>query len=247
MSDMSSAQFDLGDVISKTFAVIGRHLAAFLIMAAILAGLPSLLPLALPLVMDVDPLGASGPLATLMPIIVQAVCSALLQGALTHATITDLGGQRVDAGASLRAGFALFLPLLGIGLLVGLGVGLGLILLVVPGLMLLCRWAVAAPVAVAERAGVGASMGRSAALTQGSRWRIFGLVVVYIIAAALLTGVEYLVSQATGGSSAISVIVTLITGTLAGVLSSTGVAAMYVELRRVKEGAVPEALASIFD
>jgi len=83
------------------------------------------------------------------------------------------------------------LPALGIAILVGLGVMVGLTLLIVPGIILFLRWCVAVPVLVQERQGVLASMGRSAALTQGNRWALFGLfliVVIILIVAQFIVG-----------------------------------------------------------
>ncbi|TIP97719.1 MAG: hypothetical protein E5X61_40330, partial [Mesorhizobium sp.] len=106
----------------------------------------------------------------------------LLQSALVRATIEDLNGKQPSVGDCIKIAVGCFLPTLGIGLLAVLGAGLGLILLIVPGIILWLRWSVAVPVLVQERLGVFGSMARSSDLTKGSRWALFGLFLVMIVA-----------------------------------------------------------------
>lgn len=63
----------------------------------------------------------------------------------------------------------------GFSLLTNLAVIFGLLLLIVPGLMMLARWAVGLPALLREDLSVSEAMGRSSQLTQGNRWRILGL------------------------------------------------------------------------
>ena len=70
------------------------------------------------------------------------------------------------------------LPLLGAGLLAGLGIALGFLLLIVPGLYLITIWAVVAPVIVVEKPGVFAAFGRSRELVRGHGWTVFGIVLI---------------------------------------------------------------------
>jgi hypothetical protein len=75
---------------------------------------------------------------------------------------------------------------------------LSLLLLPVPGLYLMTRWAVMAPVVVLERpSGLGA-LGRSADLVWGSRWRILGLILLVLVFAAVLNIVIALVAGLAG-------------------------------------------------
>ena len=84
------------------------------------------------------------------------------------------------------------LPLIGAGVLAGLGIALGFLLLIVPGLFLLTIWAVIAPVIVLERAGVLPAFGRSRELVRGNGWPVFGVIVLLfliVIAIGLVVGV----------------------------------------------------------
>lgn len=79
--------------------------------------------------------------------------------------------------------------LISAGLLGGLGIALGLVLLVVPGLVLLTRWALLAPVIVIEGRSAGDSFRRSSELVRGSGWAVFGLIVATLLVAIVAHGV----------------------------------------------------------
>src|SRR5439155_8319112 len=81
------------------------------------------------------------------------------------------------------------LPLLGLSILVGVYVGLGLLLLVVPGLILMTRFAVAVPALVLEDRSVRDAMRRSRELVRGHGVAIFWL----FFCVGVLTGVVQLV------------------------------------------------------
>ena len=52
---------------------------------------------------------------------------------------------------------------------------MGTLACLVPGIILVVRWAVSVPAAVTEKTGVSESMSRSTFLTEGFRWDVFGL------------------------------------------------------------------------
>jgi hypothetical protein len=178
--------------------------------------------------------------------------SALVQGALTRATVSANEGVRATFGQSLSAGFRVILPLVGLTILWALGVGIGFVLLLVPGIILLMMWAVAVPALVVERDGVFAAFRRSAELTKGSRWKIFGLSLVLLIIYWLLSIVVGLVglglySPATAGDFTVAnMIGSIVVGTIFNMLWGTVQPSLYVELREAKEGRSLESLEQVF-
>ena len=86
------------------------------------------------------------------------IISALVQGALTRATVSAIEGRRASFGESLGTGVRVILPLIGLSLLWAFGVGIGFIFLIVPGVILLLMWAVCIPALVIERQGVFARL-----------------------------------------------------------------------------------------
>ena len=96
-------------------------------------------------------------------------------------------------------------------------------------------------------------MQRSMALTQNHRWAILGLVVLYVIAYMIVMAV---VGALIGGSMAsfsagaqpplaMLIILTLV-GVVASVIGTVGAAAVYFELRQIKEGVGVTELAQVF-
>lgn len=101
----------------------------------------------------------------------------------------------LEVGEVFRKVQPLVPTLIGAGLLAAAGIFVGLILLIVPGLVLLTRWALLAPVIVLERRTVGEALSRSNELVRGNSWPVFGLIVTI---AVLGTMVSWVVSGLLG-------------------------------------------------
>jgi hypothetical protein len=250
----SSAQIekiDIGRVIQRGFNTIGRNAATFLLAGVIFAGLPTFVAqyVAVSQFRSGPPqFGADFLAASAIMFIVSIFASNLLQATLVRSSILDLNGRPADIGGSLQAAFMIILPMIGLTIVASIGIGLGLLLLIVPGIILYVMWIVAVPVLVEERVGVFESLGRSASLTAGSRWRIFGLLVLYVLFWWIVALVFQLVFafDPLDGATYMALVNALI-GIVTGVFTATMTASLYVELRTVKEGATAESLASIFD
>jgi hypothetical protein len=130
----------------------------------------------------------------LIGVVLSIVGTFWVQGALTEA-VNDVRDGRVDTTiGELYSRTKPRLPaLIAAGILASLGIGLGLLLLIVPGLYLLTRWAVITPAIVLENRSAGESFTRSSELTAGNRWKVLGVVVVtllvYVVGAAIVGGV----------------------------------------------------------
>src|SRR5581483_2134636 len=61
------------------------------------------------------------------------VGNAVLQGAVIHATLSDLSGRRPTFGECLGTGFRFLLPLVAIGIIFAICVFFGLLIFFVPG------------------------------------------------------------------------------------------------------------------
>jgi uncharacterized membrane protein len=100
-------------------------------------------------------------------------------------------GRAMLIGEAVRRGLSRFWSIIGLAILATLGITVGIILLIVPGIMLAIRWSVALPACVVENLGPLAAMRRSAELTKGHRWKIFGvfiLILVIVLIAAMIIG-----------------------------------------------------------
>ena len=246
-------KLDVGRVFQGTFGVISRNFTTFLVLSLLFGALPSVLTTVAAggrtgQAFSLDWLGRFG-----IGWLVALVSNSVLQGALVHATVSDLDGRRASVSECLRTGLNHFLPLILAGFLYGLLFVGGLALFVVPGIIALVTWCVVSPVVVVERTGVLGALGRASALTKGSRWRIFGLMLIYAI---FVGAVQSALISMLGGLSAIRlgaaispgyVAVTVLVSLIGAILGSAGIAVLYSELRRVRDGVGARDLASVFD
>jgi hypothetical protein len=257
-------RFDIGRVFSRLFGVLGRNLASFLALSALLVGLPTaaLRFAQLSLNAFTSPPVILSNFATIALVggLVSVVANAILQGAVIHGTVSDLAGKRASFSDCLGTGTRFFLPLVGIGVVSGLAVGFGLVVFIAPGVLLWLAWMVAAPAEVIERRGVFGALSRSAELTHHHRGAILGLAAIYFVivfvaqgavtAMAVSVGSFAVLEAPTRAFSPLTVVqtlVTLIVQTLKALVSSAGVASVYYELRAIKEGVGAQQLAAVFD
>ena len=257
MSDAVAVQrFELGRVVSQTAGLIGRNFVPFFILALLFSGLPYLMVLTLqPMLIQPDSPAASGATIAILTLLLTVLPAFILQGALTRASIDDLGGKGVSVPAALQAGLRYILPLLGLAIVVGLGVMVGILLLIVPGVILAICWSVSSPAVVVEKAGVFQAMQRSLDLTRNHRWSIFGLLLLYVLVVWIVSIVVLLIFQgsimpAPGEVMQPTIVTAIVLGIIQAfeaLVSTVGVAAIYFELRRIKEGVDVSELASVFD
>ncbi|HMG48202.1 MAG TPA: hypothetical protein VK614_12160 [Allosphingosinicella sp.] len=245
------AKADVGSVLGRGFGTLGANFLPFLAISLVLVGGPafatqywvsSSIELA-------DP-GFSRVWGSLL---ISLVTSALLQGMLVRSTILHLSGRDPAPGASALLALRLLPALIGLSLLLALVVGIGLVLLIVPGVMIYCATAVAVPALIEERCGLYESVERSRALTRGTRWQVFGLVAICWIVAAVIQGMVGLFRTALSGLAepvmpdpAIAGIAEGVSASLSTMIIAVVTAALYVELREVREGATVNELADVF-
>jgi hypothetical protein len=201
--------------------------------------------------------GSISPSAIIGPVLIMSlisvVISALVQGALTRATVVASQGGKVSFGDSLSTGLSVALPLIGLAIVSGVGIMLGMILLIVPGIILALMWSVAVPALVVERLGVFEALRRSSALTKGAKWKILGLGVIIVVAYWLLSVIlgmvglaGYGAANATTGISLSGIIGSIVLGTILNTAWGTIQPSLYVELRQWKEGTDVQTLREVF-
>jgi hypothetical protein len=113
-----------------------------------------------------------------------------LSGALVEA-VQDVRDGRVDTtiGELYERTRPRLPALIASGVLAAIGVLIGLILLIIPGLYLLTRWALIAPVVVLEKRSAGEAFSRSWELVKGHAWSVFGVILITGIGAAIASGI----------------------------------------------------------
>jgi uncharacterized membrane protein len=170
---------------------------------------------------------------------------------LAHAAIyvsvfQDAGGRGFSISQSLVAALRQAPAFIAVGLLIYLYAMLAMLLLVFPALIVLCVYYVAYPACVVERIGPIKSMRRSAFLTRGNRWRIFGIVIILTFGLGMLTQLIIYLAKLVGGPI-FSLVVTLPIEGVAGGFSAVVMGVLYAQLRFAREGVDIEHIASVFD
>ena len=112
--------------------------------------------------------------------------------------------------------------------------------------MLLTMWFVAIPVCVVERKGPMTSMVRSAEITKGNRWKIFGMILLVGIVAAIVGAVIAAVLRPTG-AGLLAALGTLVWNGVWSAFYAIFVTVTYRDLRVAKEGIDTGQIASVFD
>lgn len=253
---------DVGRVFQRAFAAIRLNPVVILGIALVVGAVPGLLMtyffmqlgMTTPDALQTGAVSVSTFMgAAAITGIVSMVISALVQGALTRATVSAIEGRQASFGESLGTGFRVILPLIGLTILWAFGVGIGFVFLIVPGVILLLMWAVCIPALVIERQGVFAAFSRSSRLTQGARGKILGLFFVVLVIYWLMTAILGLIGLARFGAgnsaqglTVANMIGSIVVGTLFNALWGTIQSSLYVELRQWKEGDSAENLEQIF-
>jgi hypothetical protein len=241
----SESDFRVGRVINRSIAVLLRNWLPFFIVAVI-----AYLPLVL--VERAQAMAQTEQNLTLIltlsgvSFILLILLSMLSQAVILQAAFQDMRRQPVNLMESLKVGLRRFFPVIALALMMGFLVMIGFILLIFPGFMLYTMWFVGLPVCVVERLGPWTSLKRSAELTRGNRWKIFGLLVLLMVAGALVSGLIQLALVPLGGAI-VALIGKLIVNAFWAAFSSVIVAVTYHDLRVAKEGIDIEQIVSVFD
>jgi hypothetical protein len=163
-------------------------------------------------------------------LLISLVATTLFTGMVVE-LVADIQDGRRDAspGQLLRAAAPVLGQLVLVGLVAGIGIVIGFVLIVVPGLILLTIWSVAAPVVVLERPGVFAALGRSRELVRGNGWPVFGVILVLYILVGVVSFIVEGAAESAG--SGVGIVVRVIVGVLTAPLPALAAAVLYFELR----------------
>jgi hypothetical protein len=165
---VTRVELDAGAVLRQAWALYRRLFVRSMLMGGVVFGSVRLLEALA---------GRSGAvrLTGLLALVLAVFGTALVQGGLVEivrglhhdgdddASVVDVLGR---AGGRTPT-------LVGVSLLMGLGIGVGLVLLVVPGLVLATRWAIAVPVAMLEQTTARGALRRSREIVRGNGWNVF--------------------------------------------------------------------------
>ncbi len=212
---------DVGGVIRRTFEIYADQ-ALVLITAAAVVFVISAIVGAL--------LVTASPGLAIIALVVSLVASTLFTGMVVE-LVADVQDGRRDAspGQLLQAAVPVLGQLILVGIVAGIGIVIGFILIIIPGLILLTIWSVAAPVVVLERPGGLRALGRSRELVRGEGWNVFAVILLMVILVAVISFVIEAVAASAG--TGIDLLVRVVVGILTAPISALASAVLYFQLR----------------
>src|SRR5262245_15048927 len=238
----------VGHVFSTAWTIFSANFTTFFVIGLIVA-LPNLLLLmAVPTettAFGTTPSPAGLGWRVFVGLALATILNLMAQAVILYIAFQYLRGHSGSVGDAVQKGLARFLPILGLVFLFGLGIWVGFLLLVIPGIMLMVRWSVAVPACVLEGTGPVASLRRSAALTKGHRWKIFGIFLLVWIVSMVVAGLLGLIADQFGRTANLFANFCW-TACWAAYFNSVLVM-LYHDLRVGKEGVDVNQIAAVFD
>jgi hypothetical protein len=227
-----SARLDVGAVIRRVFDIYVDQAPVLLPASAVvfvITGIVSAL------------LIVAAPGLAVVALLLIIVAGTLFTGMVVELVADVQDGRRDHTAAQLlRAAAPVLGQLILVGIVAAIGIVIGFVLIIVPGLILITIWSVAAPVVVLERPGVFAALGRSRELVRGNGWQVFGVIFILFFLVQIVSGA--IAAAADSASTAAGIVVRVIVGILTGPITALAASVLYFELRKVSAaGAAPAA------
>jgi hypothetical protein len=224
-------RLDVGAVIRKVWSIYVDQAPVLMPAAAVVFVFTGILSTVL--------LQASSGLA-LLATLVGLIATTLFTGMVVQLVADVQDGRRdTTPGQLLRAATPVIGSLILVALAVGILTLIGFVLLIVPGLIALTVWSVAAPVVVLERPPGLKAMRRSRELVAGNGWPTFGVIFVLGVAVAILAGAIEITAESAG--TGVGIVVRVVVGVLTAPLSALAAAVLYFELTRLRGERAPAA------
>lgn len=220
-------RLEVGAVVRRVFDIYVDQAPVLMPVAAVVFVISGILA---------EVLEAAGPGLALLALLIKLVATTLFTGMVVQ-LVADVQDGRRDSSPSelLQAATPVLGKLILVGLAAGVGVVIGLIAFLIPGLILLTLWFVAAPVVVLERPPGLQALRRSRELVRGNGWPVFGVIAVLFLAVGVLS--QAFIVAAAAASPAVGLIVNVVVGVLIAPLAALPAAVCYFELRGLASAA----------
>jgi len=223
----------IGQLFTTTLVLYGRYPLLFLALAAGVVVPYDLLRLALTGVGSLSVVDHDAGTSLLLELLDFSLVGPLVSALHMHAVSAIGEGRRPRLLTVARDGLVVLPLVAATEIAANLGIFAGLLLLIIPGIVLMLRWAVAAQVASIERVTWVAALGRSRRLGAGRYPEIF----LMLMCLALIGFLVHLVARssdldATLGSASVSAVALgMAVDTVLASLSALVLAVLYFDLR----------------
>jgi hypothetical protein len=240
------------ELFDTTFSLYRRHFLLFVGLVAI--PYLFLLPFQILNALMTQPFGGASVGVTLLLALAIVVVSLAVTAASQGATLVAVSEVYLDRPTSIAGALSRIrgeiVGLAALMIVIGMFTAIGLVLLIVPGILIALRFSLAVPVAVIEQETIRGAMSRSADLTEGHRWRILLIWVLFflltwVIAAVLgiPVGIATVMSAGVGGPGIVlpgwvlvmNVLSSFVASCLAGPFMTIAFAVLYYDIRVRKE------------
>ncbi len=243
---------DASKILAQTFQVLSANFASFILIVLIV-----LLPLIIYTVYVVESLDSASSMRikgeleqyVWVQLLATLVLGSIATGAITFGVFQQVRGEQASLGDCLSVGLRCLLPVVGVGIVSGLFIGIACIALCIPGILVMTMVFTATPAVVVERCGVSEAFSRARYLSDGYRWQIFFLLLIFWVMEMVVNMVIETVVGEPGNplSHGRVLYVRLFWIAITIALRATAAALYYYHLRIAKEGIDAEDLASVFD
>jgi hypothetical protein len=167
-----------GEILDLSFSLYRRHFGSLAVVVMLCSGLPLLLNI------YIESSGGvlAHPVAWFGYLLLLVILGSVATAASVFIVSESYLGRSLSAGDALTRATPYVGQLVLYSIMFSLIVGIGTMLLIVPGVILACGLVLATPIIVLEtNASASAALGRSWALTKGSRGKIFGLMLTLVV------------------------------------------------------------------
>lgn len=253
-NDMAfESRFTVGGAFSKTASTLLKNPAVFLALTAVSTVISDALTFMLPKspasMANAPDIQALFTLVILgfVALFIYLACIIAIQGAMAYAVYRTLTGGKSSIMESVTRALARLVQLVLVSLMYTVGVTFAAFLMLLPAIMLICRWSVSAPACLVEGLGARKSLARSAYLTKGHRWKILGILTLTGLAFFVINRIVTLIITPLALGTILSMLIhgilLLVPTAFHGVVTSV----IYYDLRSVKEGLTIDNLSNVFD
>lgn len=233
-----------GMILDRSFRLYAQNFSLMIGLTAIVQLPIMIFTVGMPLLQGANPL--VGVLAALVGLIALAISGLIVTpwvtASATKAVSERFLGNQIAVMSALKFGGRYILRLVLIQLVVTLIVFVGMLLCVVPGIIWALSYSLVIPVAVLENSSSGGIIRqRSWDLVKGSRWKVFAVLAIIVVAQVLLSlsgsfFIQLFYGSVSGTGQALGGIISSVAGLLTFPLQPIAVTLLYYDLRIRKEG-----------
>ena len=226
-------KLDVGEVIRGVFEIYVDQASILMPAAAVVFAFTGILSAVLV---------AASPALALLALVIYIVATTLFTGMVVE-LVADIQDGRRDSTVRqlLNAAMPVIGRLILVGIAAAVGIVLGFILFIIPGLILITVWSVAAPVVVLERPPGFGALRRSRELVSGNGWPVFLVIIVLYILVAV--GASLIELGADSAGAAVGLVVRVVVGILTAPITALAAAVLYFALRGTSTPPAPAELA----